>query len=169
MLSLSIQANLHNLIGYYCNRDQWLLVYPYMSLGSLHQHLFDMHNFIIFTYNKILLRLLSRAFCLHLNGFVQCLYLCYNMLRNLTKLLVFLFMFVLFMYIILIISVQTIWGSLYLYLLIRLVVDNVLLFFLMCLQSSTIYSMLLKLFCIIFHSFLLVFLFNNNNSKTEQK
>ncbi|XP_047153676.1 probable serine/threonine-protein kinase PBL7 [Vigna umbellata] len=41
MLSLLYHPNLVTLIGYCCERDQRLLVYEYMPLGSLENHLFD--------------------------------------------------------------------------------------------------------------------------------
>ncbi|KAK2360624.1 putative serine/threonine-protein kinase pbl26 [Trifolium repens] len=42
MLSLLHHQNLVNLIGYCADGDQRLLVYEYMSLGSLEDHLFDL-------------------------------------------------------------------------------------------------------------------------------
>lgn len=41
MLSLLHHSNLVNLIGYCADGDQRLLVYEYMSMGSLERHLFD--------------------------------------------------------------------------------------------------------------------------------
>lgn len=40
MLSLLHDTNLVNLIGYCADGDQRLLVYEYMALGSLEDHLF---------------------------------------------------------------------------------------------------------------------------------
>ena len=39
MLSLLHHPNLVNLISYYANGDQWLLVCEFMPLGSLEDHL----------------------------------------------------------------------------------------------------------------------------------
>lgn len=44
MLSLLHHPNLVNLIGYCADGDQRLLVYEYMSLGSLEDHLFGNHS-----------------------------------------------------------------------------------------------------------------------------
>lgn len=43
MLSLLHHPNLVNLIGYCAEGDQRLLVYEYMAMGSLENHLFDLH------------------------------------------------------------------------------------------------------------------------------
>ncbi|XP_027916124.1 serine/threonine-protein kinase PBL27-like [Vigna unguiculata] len=43
MLSPLHHQNLVTLIGYCCEPDHWLLVYEYMPLGSLENHLFDLH------------------------------------------------------------------------------------------------------------------------------
>ncbi|XP_058098553.1 probable serine/threonine-protein kinase PBL21 isoform X2 [Magnolia sinica] len=43
MLSLLHHSNLVNLIGYCADGDQRLLVYEYMPMGSLEDHLFDLH------------------------------------------------------------------------------------------------------------------------------
>lgn len=47
MLSLLHHPNLVNLIGYCADGDQRLLVYEYMSLGSLEDHLYGMRHVII--------------------------------------------------------------------------------------------------------------------------
>ena len=43
MLSLLQHPNLVNLIGYCADGDQRLLVYEYMEMGSLEDHLFGMN------------------------------------------------------------------------------------------------------------------------------
>jgi serine/threonine protein kinase len=48
MLSLLHHSNLVKLIGYCTDGDQRLLVYEYMPMGSLEDHLFG--NFILFIY-----------------------------------------------------------------------------------------------------------------------
>ena len=48
MLSLLHHPNLVNLIGYCADGDQRLLVYEYMPLGSLEDHLLGMHIVIFF-------------------------------------------------------------------------------------------------------------------------
>ena len=57
MLSLLHHSNLVNLIGYCADGDQRLLVYEYMALGSLEDHLhgkiFFSHYFVSFQWNWI--------------------------------------------------------------------------------------------------------------------
>lgn len=73
MLCLLHHENLVNLIGYCVYRDQRLLVYEYMPLGSLDTHLFGMYstnlwlpfslrNFWLLSWNNISMFLLSYAF-----------------------------------------------------------------------------------------------------------
>ena len=50
MLSLLHHPNLVNLIGYCADGDQRLLVYEYMPLGSLEDHLHGMHFLISHAY-----------------------------------------------------------------------------------------------------------------------
>jgi serine/threonine protein kinase len=55
MLSLLHHSNLVNLIGYCADGDQRLLVYEYMPLGSLEDHLHGMYTVLHFQPHALVL------------------------------------------------------------------------------------------------------------------
>lgn len=60
MLSLLHHNNLVNLIGYCADGEQRLLVYEYMALGALEDHLFGMSfKFYVFVKNIYTIRSIS--------------------------------------------------------------------------------------------------------------
>lgn len=58
MLSLLHHQNLVNLIGYCADGEQRLLVYEYMALGSLEDHLLGIDPFF-YAFSKSITRLIS--------------------------------------------------------------------------------------------------------------
>ena len=57
MLSLLHHPNLVNLIGYCADGDQRILVYEYMALGSLEDHLLGMGLDIFYVLCRVLFRI----------------------------------------------------------------------------------------------------------------
>ncbi|KAK8936415.1 Serine/threonine-protein kinase PBS1 [Platanthera zijinensis] len=64
MLSLLHHPNLVNLIGYCADGDQRLLVYEFMALGSLEDHLYDSHLLNVHLVNTIVFT----CFCVNLHS-----------------------------------------------------------------------------------------------------